>query len=79
MNAAKDQIERSCPRCGAPVPGERLDDGSTRTILWRCACGWSHLVTESGVVSRGQVRRMLDRLSSPPPPSEPPTKEPEDD
>jgi hypothetical protein len=30
------------------------------TWLWRCECGWSGAVTESGVVPRGTVRQALD-------------------
>ncbi len=60
MNAARDASDRTCPRCSTEVTGERLEDGTTRTILWRRKCGWSHLVTESGVVTRPHVQSLID-------------------
>ncbi|MEM9069994.1 MAG: hypothetical protein AAGE52_15890 [Myxococcota bacterium] len=50
---------RSCPRCGNEVVAERYDSGSVQTRLWRCECGWSRALAESGVVSR---RGVLDEL-----------------
>jgi ribosomal protein S27AE len=47
----KDQ-HRSCPRCRAEVVAERHDVGTVRTYLWRCECGWTRAISESGVVVR---------------------------
>ncbi|MEM6959679.1 MAG: hypothetical protein AAF411_09520 [Myxococcota bacterium] len=60
MNAAHATSDRICPRCGEMVRGERLKEGTARTWLWRCICGWSQLVSESGVVDRNGIRGLLD-------------------
>lgn len=39
---------------------ERFEGAEGITWLWRCACGWSNAVAESGVTSRNWVRRAVD-------------------
>jgi len=34
------------------VIAERHDVGTVRTYLWRCECGWTRAISESGVVVR---------------------------
>ena len=52
---------RPCPRCGAEVTAECFESGSVRTRLWRCACGWSRALSESGVVLRRGILEELRR------------------
>lgn len=47
---------RTCPRCSARVEAERFESGAVRTWLWRCGCGWSRAVAESGVMTRKAVQ-----------------------
>lgn len=56
-----DDVHRTCPRCRAEVVAERHESGTVRTFLWRCACGWSRAVSESGVLAR---RRLLEELAA---------------
>ncbi|MFW5875766.1 MAG: hypothetical protein ACOCXM_03425 [Myxococcota bacterium] len=53
--------DRVCSRCSRPVSPERFRGAEGVTWLWRCACGWSSVVAESGVVSRRRVREAVDR------------------
>lgn len=56
-----DDDRRSCPRCGEEVVSECFETGSVRTKLWRCGCGWSRALAESGVVSRPGILAELRR------------------
>lgn len=53
-------LERNCPRCEGSVEPERFEGAEGITWWWRCACGWSNAVAESGVMSRKLVRRAVD-------------------
>jgi len=46
------------------VAPEQLRAEHGVTWLWRCTCGWSGAVTESGVVARGGVRAALEALEN---------------
>lgn len=46
------EMHRHCPRCRRGVVAERHDSGLIRTYLWRCECGWSRAISESGVLVR---------------------------
>jgi hypothetical protein len=56
-------LERNCPRCEGSVQPERFEGVEGITYLWRCACGWSSAVAESGVLSRRVVRRTVDEAA----------------
>jgi hypothetical protein len=51
--------KRECPRCAKRVIPERLDGDGTVSWKWKCNCGWSGVLTESGPVSRKAVQRLL--------------------
>ena len=55
VSTAEPNRERACPRCETDLSPEqhRADHGVT--WLWRCACGWSGAMTESGVMNRREV------------------------
>jgi hypothetical protein len=57
-------LERNCPRCEGSVQPERFEGVEGITYLWRCGCGWSSAVAESGVLSRRVVRRAVDEAAS---------------
>lgn len=65
MNAARLGHDRTCPHCDSLVRGERLQEGTARTWLWRCECGWSQLVSESGVLHRGRVHELIEEGKGP--------------
>jgi len=58
--AAKEREEVVCPRCSSRVAAQRFDTGAGRTRLWRCECGWSRVVAESGVVNRDVVKQLAE-------------------
>ncbi len=59
-----DDDRRTCPRCGGEVVAECFETGSVRTKLWRCVCGWSRALAESGVVLRHGILAELRRRQS---------------
>jgi hypothetical protein len=62
MNQARMSLERNCPRCEDAVAPERFEGAEGITWLWRCACGWSSALAESGVVSRRSIRRAVGEV-----------------
>jgi len=60
VSPADSPSPRECPRCNTAVTPERFEGAEGVTWLWRCACGWSSAVAESGVVSRQGVRERVD-------------------
>ncbi len=62
MTQPEDPHSRVCPRCERVVPAERHQGVGGRTWLWRCACGWSSAVAESGVVTRSDVEEALRQV-----------------
>ncbi|MFW6067840.1 MAG: hypothetical protein ACOC97_05830 [Myxococcota bacterium] len=71
MTATENAPHRPCPRCQLPVHAERFQGVEGVTWLWRCRCGWSGAVSESGVVSRRDAQAAIEertgvRFRSPP-------------
>jgi hypothetical protein len=52
--------DKRCPRCAGVVAAERFVATEGVAWLWRCACGWSSAMAESGVMSRRDARRAVD-------------------
>ncbi|MCB9611074.1 MAG: hypothetical protein H6722_01305 [Sandaracinus sp.] len=50
--AEPKELHRHCPRCRSEVVAERHDAGTVRTYFWRCGCGWTRAISESGVLQR---------------------------
>jgi len=61
MTEPSDPHSRICPRCERTVEVERHEGAGGHTWLWRCTCGWSSAVAESGVVTRAEVDEALRR------------------
>ncbi len=59
MSPALQNSPLTCPRCQHAVDGQRFDSGAGHTWLWRCICGWSRVVAESGVVNRGAISELI--------------------
>ena len=49
-----------CPRCSLSVSEETLHSSVGTTLFWRCKCGWSKCVAESGTYERPSVQRTDD-------------------
>jgi hypothetical protein len=59
MTQIIDVLDKRCPKCAGVVAAERFVATEGITWLWRCECGWSSAVAESGVVSRRDARRAI--------------------
>jgi hypothetical protein len=64
VSEKEPELTRTCPRCKAAVQGTLLEGDDGVTWLWRCSCGWAGARTESGVVSRAQVRQLIERADN---------------
>lgn len=62
VNLAEAVSGRGCPRCDRWVTAERFVETGGIVWFWRCACGWSSALAESGTVLRQRVREALGAL-----------------